>query len=166
MKHRLDNENEKQKNRNSKIIIFSGVSLDFQLQLRIFFHVCRLSHGTVPTLQLQTCLLYDLTLGGVSLKPCCSHFYPPRCLASCQALTNLFLVVFTRVPVCVSGADLCQVAWGRVWLKKSAACSARTTTPQHTYTDMKRFVFYLQPFSVPVTEMTHMTSDSFLNISV
>lgn len=32
-----------------------------------------------------------------------------------QLVANLFLVVFTRVPICVSGTDLCQVCT-EVWL--------------------------------------------------
>lgn len=119
---------------------------------RIFFHVCGPSRGTVPTLKLQkcrpACCMTSLKGGLIKamLEPPLPYSMPP----SRQLVANLFLVVFTRVPICVSGADLCQFARRC----GSPMCRVQCTLDYTTlHTDMKRLVFYLQPFSVPVTEM-------------
>lgn len=140
------------KTKKSRILICWGMSLDFPLKVGFSFHVCRPSRGTVPTLKLQKCrpACCMTSLKGGLIKAMLKPPLPYSMPLSRQLVANLFLVVFTRVPVCVSGADLCQVARRCGSQMCRVQCMLHYTTP---HTHMKRLVLYLQPFSVPVTKM-------------
>lgn len=78
---------------------------------------------------------------GDLIKPMLEPPLPQSMLQSRQLVSNLFLVVFTRVPVCVSGADL---LYARLHGGVSHECVACKLC--HVITHMKRPVCCLQPF--------------------
>lgn len=94
-----------------KSIDLAGGLMDFPFKTELLF-VCRPGFSTFLTVKvakMQTCFLNDLTQHWPHLSFSRPPFYLTRCLRLLGLVANLFLVVFTRVPVCVSGAGLCQV---------------------------------------------------------